>query len=330
MRVEHRLAVRGRHRPVLAGGHRLAGDVAGQVPVDRAALPRHQLAQPLEGRADVAAAARRTSRPTGRWARRRRRAAGGAGRPGSLALAVILGTGVEPEGEVAHGRPRVRSVGWLGCVVLRCADLAGWVHHDCRAVHRSHRASTAPVRGPVSSRRGDAEPAVRSRRTAPAEGPGRRRHRSGRRPRCRPGRRGSSSARTWPRSSAWTRAAATSPGVTWRVLDVCDPALASRLSSVDTVVHLAVRHLARRRRPGAGRAQRPRARRPCSPRRPRAASAASCCAPRPWSTAPSRTTRCRSTTTPRCAPCPTAACSRTGWRSSGWPAQAPRSHRGLR
>jgi nucleoside-diphosphate-sugar epimerase len=28
-------------------------------------------------------------------------------------------------------------------------------------------------------------------------------------------------------------------GVTWRVLDVCDPALATRLSSVDTVVHLA-------------------------------------------------------------------------------------------
>jgi nucleoside-diphosphate-sugar epimerase len=30
------------------------------------------------------------------------------------------------------------------------------------------------------------------------------------------------------------------PGVTWRVLDVCDPALAGRLSKVDTVVHLAV------------------------------------------------------------------------------------------
>jgi nucleoside-diphosphate-sugar epimerase len=30
------------------------------------------------------------------------------------------------------------------------------------------------------------------------------------------------------------------PGVTWRVLDVCDPALAGRLGKVDTVVHLTV------------------------------------------------------------------------------------------
>ena len=29
-------------------------------------------------------------------------------------------------------------------------------------------------------------------------------------------------------------------GVTWRVLDICEPALATRLSSIDTVVHLAV------------------------------------------------------------------------------------------
>lgn len=30
------------------------------------------------------------------------------------------------------------------------------------------------------------------------------------------------------------------PGVTWRVLDICDPALAGRLGKVDTVVHLCV------------------------------------------------------------------------------------------
>jgi len=30
------------------------------------------------------------------------------------------------------------------------------------------------------------------------------------------------------------------PGVTWRVLDVCDPALAGRLAKVDTLVHLSV------------------------------------------------------------------------------------------
>jgi nucleoside-diphosphate-sugar epimerase len=32
----------------------------------------------------------------------------------------------------------------------------------------------------------------------------------------------------------------TAAGVTWRVLDVCDPSLASRLAKVDTLVHLAV------------------------------------------------------------------------------------------
>ena len=31
----------------------------------------------------------------------------------------------------------------------------------------------------------------------------------------------------------------TVPGVTWRVLDVCDPGMAARLASVDTIVHLA-------------------------------------------------------------------------------------------
>jgi len=31
-----------------------------------------------------------------------------------------------------------------------------------------------------------------------------------------------------------------SPGVTWRVLDVCDPALVGRLAKIDTVVHLSV------------------------------------------------------------------------------------------
>jgi nucleoside-diphosphate-sugar epimerase len=30
------------------------------------------------------------------------------------------------------------------------------------------------------------------------------------------------------------------PGVTWRVLDICDPALAGRLAKVDTIVHLSV------------------------------------------------------------------------------------------
>ena len=52
-----RAPLRGRRRRVAARGGRLAGDVAGQVPVDRAALVRQQLAEPLERRAHVDLAA---------------------------------------------------------------------------------------------------------------------------------------------------------------------------------------------------------------------------------------------------------------------------------
>ena len=77
----------------------LPGQVAGQVPVDRAALPREQLPEPLERRADVAGVAAAEQRGEGVVGRAARAAV-------VVAVAVVTATRVEPEGKVAHARPK--------------------------------------------------------------------------------------------------------------------------------------------------------------------------------------------------------------------------------
>src|SRR6201996_4090548 len=88
-------------------------------------------------------------------------------------------------------------------------------------------------------------------------------------------------------------------GVTWRVADVRDPALAGRLAGGDVVVHTDL-DLA-----------------PDSQQRPRrAGGAGSCWSPARWSTAPRPTTRCRCRRAPSWPPTSTAAWPVTWWRSS--------------
>ena len=118
-------------------------------------------------------------------------------------------------------------------------------------------------------------------------------------------------------------------GVTWRVLDIRDPALATRLGKVDTVVHLAARHR-RSTATGASRASSTSAApRPCSPRPPPPAYAGWCCARRRWSTA-----RWPDNPLPLAEDAPLRAVP-DGGLVSDWleverlAAQAPRSHPGL-
>ena len=87
---------------------------------------------------------------------------------------------------------------------------------------------------------------------------GRRGHGRGLRPRSARSPRPGAPTRMSPRSSAIDDRRGDVDGVTWRVVDVCDPALAGRIGKVDIVVHLdvdTVLDARRRERAGAQRAR---------------------------------------------------------------------------
>ena len=319
-------------RPVAAPRDGLPGDVAGEVPVHRAALVGQQLPELLERRAEVAGEPppeqrrERVDRPapaapwTGSARRpRRRRRPGVRSRRGSRS-------------RLASRRSADR---WR-----RCTGLAGWAHHDSVS-HRSRqdgcsdaRASTratplarrefrpaARARTPIRSgrsprrrrssrvtgaasglgaraRRAAGRPARRSARSSAIDdrrGDGRRRHAGGS---------STCATRRWPTPAARR----STPWSTWR--------LGHSTLGGD--------------RPAQAALQRPRDARPCSPPpRPRV-YAGWCCAPRRWSTARWPTTMCRSPRTRRCGPCPTAACVGDLLEIERLARRAPRAHPGLK
>ena len=118
----------------------LPGHVAGQVPVDRAALVGQQLRRAAEKAAPMSPPPRRSAPRSGStgWS--------GPPAPEPVPLVVVRRARVEPEGKVAHVSPHVvaRSGGACGrsgrwCRPARAAELAGWAHHDRCASHRIDR-----------------------------------------------------------------------------------------------------------------------------------------------------------------------------------------------
>ncbi len=323
-RVEHLLALGGGHRTVAGRRHGLPGHVARQVPVDRAALVRQQLTEPGERRADVAAAAHQGREGVDRLV--------GTAGAGTRAALVVRRPWVEAEGKVAHVSPHVvarlvapsgRSGRW--CLPAQAAELAGWAHHDRCASHRIDRVLCPRVPFPalntrgaaMSSPDGDSAGAVRPGRSS----------RAPRRPVI---------AVTGAASGLGAAVAARlvahpdvgkvvglddhrgqAEGVTWRVLDIRDPTLASRLGKVDTVVHLAVDTTVDgdRREQGElnvrGTQTVPHRGRRC--RRTPGGAVHVGHGLRRVAGQP----RCRSPRTHRCVRSRTAGWSRTGWRSSG-------------